>query len=294
MINPSLTQRAGELADRFATAQPFRYVVIDSFLEPDACERLNQEFPPFEAGRATNELGKTGGKAVRSDLARISAVYEGFDRMIQTPAFLKLISAITGIPKLLYDPDYAGGGTHENRHGQDLDTHVDFNYHPRTHWHRRLNLILFLNREWQPEWGGLLDLGNPVAETVLPLFNRCVIFETTESSWHGFRRIDLPDDRRELSRRSVAIYFYTRSREKACTAPSNGTIYVPRPMPEFVEAGHVLTDADVYELAVHFARRDEQIRYLYERELEFSRIAHSPSFRLARALMWPLRMIRKL
>ena len=124
---------------------------------------------------------------------------------------------ITGIPNLLYDPDYVGGGTHQNLHGQDLDPHVDFNYHPKNQRHRRLNLIVFLNPEWREEWGGAFELHvNPwlppeedTVKTIVPITNRCLLFETSENSWHGFRRINLPPEKKHLSRRSIAVYYYT-------------------------------------------------------------------------------------
>ena len=78
--------------------------------------------------------------------------------MLQEAKFLGLLGEITGIPRLRYDSNYVGGGTHENLAGQDLDPHVDFNFHPRSNLHRRLNLLLFLNNEWEPDWGGLLEL----------------------------------------------------------------------------------------------------------------------------------------
>ncbi len=301
-IDPAVLAQAAELRRQFESAQPFRHVVVDNFLRRDFCQALVREFPEFDARQAQNELGEPGRKAVHPNLKALGPAYGEFDRLMQAPEFLEFVGAVTGIPRLLYDPEYVGGGTHENLDGQELDTHVDFNYHPTTRTHRRLNLILFLNAEWRPEWGGLLELqrdpslpaAQNVVSEVLPLENRCVIFETTETSWHGFRRVTLPDDRQDLSRKSLAVYFYTKERPKEETAPSHGTVYIPRPIPEFVRAGHVLSEADVHELEVQFARREAQIQYLYEREKEFARIAQSPSFRLARALTWPLRKIREI
>ncbi len=301
-IHPEVLKSSAELRKQFGGAQPFRHVVVENFLGPAFCQALSAEFPGFDAAHARNELGEAGGKAVHTDVRELGPAYGQLDQMLQSTEFLSWLSEITGIEKLLYDPQYVGGGTHENRHGQELDSHVDFNFHPATRWHRRLNLIVFLNPEWEPEWGGLLELQKDPAlgtqrnqvRRVVPRQNCGVIFETTESSWHGFRRITLPEHKQHMSRRSIAVYFYTRQRPSEETAPSHGTIYVQRPLPDFVRTGHTLADDDVYELQVQFARRDAHIRYLYEREMEFSRIAQSPSFRLARAMTWPLRKLRDL
>lgn len=293
-----------ELRQEFASAQPFRHVVIEPFLEPAFCKQLVEEFPAFDPKHALNERGELGRKAVISDLMRVSSAYARFDRLMQERSFLSLIGRITDISNLLYDPEYAGGGTHENLDGQELDTHVDFNYHPGTQRHRRLNLILFLNREWQESWGGCLELlrdpwatGEENRKIVLPLANRAVIFETTEFSWHGFRRIQLPPGA-TISRRSIAVYFYTRDRPEQQISPSHGTIYYQRPLPDYLRVGHTLREDDLAELQFLLKRRDQHMQFLYERELEFSRIissiTNSWTFRMGRAVVWPARVLRSL
>lgn len=114
---------APSLRRQFQSAQPFRHIVIDDFLDPGFCARLLAEFPAFDEASARNELGHVGRKSVHPDLARLGPAYARFDQMLQSGEFLDLISTITSIPKLLYDPEYVGGGTHENRSGQDLDPH---------------------------------------------------------------------------------------------------------------------------------------------------------------------------
>ena len=307
VIRPEVRQQTEALKEQFRNALPFPHLVVDHFLQPDFCQQLLNEFPGFDEKLALNEYGEVGRKAVQEKLPQIGPAYRRLDDLLRSQDFLKFLSSITGIPELLYDPAYIGGGTHENLEGQDLDIHVDFNLHPRTHLHRRLNLILFLNPEWKEEWGGCLQLHRnpwvPPAEdqivTIEPLLNRMAIFETSEVSWHGFRRIQLPPERKALSRRSIAVYFYTKNRPEQQVAPSHATVYVPRHLPEQIQAGHTLSSEDEQVIRNLLARRDSQIRFLYEREKEFSeamedmrRALRSVSYKLACALTWPLRKVK--
>ncbi len=238
-------------------------------MDEDSAARLLAEFPAFDPKFAKNEAGEIGNKAVVERIRGIGPAYAELDDLIQTRGFLDLVGRITDIAGLQYDPWYFGGGTHENRHGQDLDPHIDFNRHPIDKSHRRLNLILYLNREWDDAWGGSLELHrDPRADddeviTITPLFNRCVIFETHEHSWHGFPRIDLPESHRHLSRRSIALYFYTADRPAEEIAKTHSTVYVDRPLPSQFSAGHTLTEADVETLRVLLKRRDMHNQRLY-------------------------------
>ena len=268
-LDSRVLAEADRHAAAFARREPFRHLVIDDFLAADYAARLLTDFPPFERGNARNEAGELGGKSTVERIRDLGAPYAALDDLIQSPAFLDLVGRLTGIPDLLYDPHYFGGGTHENREGQDLDAHVDFNRHPLENWHRRLNLIVYLNHDWDDAWGGSLELHSDPrsrddqVRLVTPLFNRCVIFETTEWSWHGFSRIALPPERRDLTRKSIALYFYTRERPAEELADTHSTIYVDRPLPEHFRAGRTLDEADVEQLRVLLARRDQHNQRLY-------------------------------
>jgi hypothetical protein len=277
MLNPAVRQSLQQLSETFRAAQPFRHVVIDDFLEPSVAEGMLRSFPGFDARYALNEMGQVGGKAVREAVTELPEPYPQLDQWIQSRDFLAAMEQLTGIPDLLYDPHYFGGGTHENVDGQSLDMHIDFNYHPADRSHRRLNLIVYLNPEWEAAWGGCIefaedpwDPGNRNRKQVLPLFNRCVVFETNERSWHGFPRIQLPAEREQLSRRSFAIYLYTRERPPEETAPAHATVYVPDARPQHLVAGHVLSQADIDQLDHCLASANGQLKFLYEREKDFS------------------------
>lgn len=277
MLNPVVRQSLGQYAEAFGHALPFRHVIIDDFLEPALAEAMLRSFPGFDARYALNEMGQVGGKAVREAVVDLPEPYPQLDQWIQSRDFLDAIEQLTGIPDLRYDPHYFGGGTHENVDGQSLDMHIDFNYHPGDRSHRRLNLIVYLNPEWDASWGGCIefaedpwDPGNQNRKQVLPLFNRCVVFETNERSWHGFQRIQLPAEKKELSRRSFAIYLYTLERPADQTAPSHATVYVPDPRPRHLTPGHVLTAAEINQIDQSLGSATAQLKFLYEREKDFS------------------------
>lgn len=257
-------------ATRFSTASPFPHIVIDDFLAAAFAAQLLEAFPPFDRGNAVGDGGQRGGKSTFEPIAKLGGAYARLDALIRSTAWLDWLARVTGVPQLLYDPYYLGGGTHENRGGQRLDPHVDFNYHPSERWHRRLNLIVYLNREWPAEWGGALQLyRDPARDTeptvsIAPAFNRCVIFETSERSWHGFDPLAVPADRPDASRKSIALYFYTATRPVAETAGKHSTIYVKRPLPARFAAGMTLTPSDVDELCALLADRDTHIRRQYE------------------------------
>ncbi len=270
-LSPGVLDKAGELAVEFAQAKPFRHVVIDHFFTPDYCQSLIREFPKFDEKLAINENGEVGAKAVREQIKDIGPEFKKLHELSKSDMFRGLIGRITGIADLQHDPYYFGGGTHENRQGQGLDAHVDFNYHPVTHQHRRLNLIVYLNEEWNDEWGGALQLHRdpylPPSQDdikfVSPLANRCVIFETNEYSWHGFKRIDLPSDKQHLSRKSFAIYYYTDTRPEAETGAKHSTIYVEQHLPEDFYAGMVLDGERLQQVRNLLATRDQHLKRLY-------------------------------
>ena len=277
IVDARLPSEADRLRSSFRSATPFPHVVIDGFLEAGLCRRLVESFPAYDDARFRNEWGEAV-KAWREDVSRLGPAWAELDRGLRAAGFLELLSRISGIPRLLFDPTYFGGGTHENLHGMELDPHIDFNLHPETQLHRRLNLLLYLNDGWDDAWGGALELHTnpwlPPAEnhikTISPAMNRCVIFETSDRSWHGFRRIALPPERRGLSRRSFAMYLYTRERPALPMIPHDITIYTDRPLPERICAGRTLTDEDVRELEVLLARRDRKLQYIYDRALEYA------------------------
>ena len=269
ILDPRVLDAAEAHSAAFTAAVPFPHVVIENFLEPAFARELLQAFPGFERGNSVGDDGTPGGKSTLDRIRQLGPAYRRLDDAIQSPEFLRAIGQLTGIEGLIYDPWYLGGGTHENRNGMALDPHVDFNFHPSERWHRRLNLIVYLNPQWQEDWGGCLELfRDPSADarparSVAPVFNRCVIFETSERSWHAFDPIRLPPEQADLTRRSIALYFYTKDRPAQETAPRHTTYYVNRQLPGHIDEGRTLSRADVAAIRQLLELRDAHIRMLY-------------------------------
>lgn len=292
LIAGSVLARREGLAQAFAVARPFRHVAIDGFLEETFAQALLQQFPTFERGNALAEHGRSGDKSTVERIRALGSQYAQLDGVVRSPEFLAWLSEVTGIPGLLYDPGYVGGGTHDNRDGASLDPHIDFNFHPIERWHRRLNLIIYLNPGWKLEWGGALGLyGDPAqdpapAHVFAPLFNRCVVFETNEHSWHGFDRITLPPESAGTSRRSLAFYFYTPAAHDEAEAAAHSTVYVTRGLPAHLHAGHVLTEADMAALRGVIADKDGRIAIQYDEIARLMTLARAHERGLTGSLMY--------
>jgi len=269
ILNKNSIEQQDKLRQRFLSNKPFKHVVINDFLKTGIAEKMLLDFPQFEDKLAMNENGEVGRKAVHEKVSGISPVYQQIDCLAKSEEFLHWVEHVTGIDNLIYDPYYFGGGTHNNLSGQDLDPHVDFTHHPMTGHHRRLNLIVYLNKEWDRKWGGNIEFHkNPRLQpeqdeiiSVEPMFNRAVIFETNNISWHGFPRIELPEDKKNLSRKSFALYYYTNERDLPIKPHS--TIYVERHLPEKYKVGMQLKEENLQEIKTLLARRDQHLERLY-------------------------------
>jgi hypothetical protein len=278
MISSAVRQQASRYRNEFRSAKPFPHLVIDNFFEADKADQLLADFPPFDPENAKNEFGQVGRKATIPDIRKISPFYAAVYDYIASQEFLDFVAEATGIPDLVHDEQMFGGGTHENLEGQELDPHVDFNFIEDRKLHRRLNLLLYLNKEWEVTWGGCLEIhSNPrkpkenQVQVISPMFNRAVIFETSEHSWHGFERIRLPEGKKHLSRKMLSIYLYTRERPAEEIAPPHATFYVQRPMPARLTPGYTLTREDVSQLEELLTRRDHWIEFYHRKELTDSK-----------------------
>jgi hypothetical protein len=233
------------LRKRFRAAEPFPFVVIEDFLDPDFALEVARSYPKYEDAV---QLGHTF-KGVNENRKVQVCDYTCFPNPVKkladalaAPEFRETLSDISGIRDLLWDDTYAGGGMHQTGSHGLLDVHVDFNRLPSTGNFRRLNLLLYLNPTWSSDWGGALELWDRDVQkchhTIEPALNRCVIFETSERSFHGVTRLTCPPD---VSRISFALYFYTREGAPGLAGKAHNTIFKARPE-EYLKK-HVLMPA---------------------------------------------------
>lgn len=234
------------LRKRFDSAQPFRFLAIDDFLEPAFAREVAAAYPRFEDARqqgfefrAVNELRKVQ----ITDSSLFPDPVRRLHEALASPAFLDDLVSITGIPALLADPLLAGGGIHVTGPRGRLDVHVDFNLIEDRGLHRRLNILVFLNPEWREDWGGQIELWDADVRrrhhSFLPIFNRCVLFETSRISFHGVAAVRCPA---ETSRRSFAAYYYTKEAPAGWDGTVHSTIFQARPDERF--RGWVLMPAE--------------------------------------------------
>ena len=199
------------LRAQFVAGRPYPHVVIDDFFDPEVLERITADFPS-ESGRdwikydTENEIKQTS-----RGIADLSAFTQAFFMQICAEPMMGFLREVTGHADLVPDPLFHGGGLHESFRGGWLNLHVDWTQHPVLPLARRLNLIIYLNRDWDPAWGGALDLCDAATKqagaSVVPLFNRAVIFETNDATLHGFADpLTCPVDR---SRKSISLFYWS-------------------------------------------------------------------------------------
>jgi hypothetical protein len=221
------------LRDRVRSATPFPFFAIDDFLDGEFAGRVEASFPSFEEalriGRSFNAVNEKR-KIQVTDSGQFPGPIAELNRALAGPEFLDLLSYVFEVPGLLADDELVGGGMHQTGARGHLDVHVDFNYIPERQLHRRLNILIYLNKDWRPEWGGNVELWDRDVKvchhSFAPVFNRCVVFATSEISYHGVTAVNCPEGR---TRKSFAAYYYTREAPAGWDGREHSTVFKARP-----------------------------------------------------------------
>jgi len=215
------------LRRQFDTARPYRHLVFEDFLANDVAESILATFPKPEKMKVKDNDESL--KLYLRDLRKLNPTVKSVFDEFASERFLQALAQITGIPDLHADPYLEGAGLHQGANGSFLNIHADFNFHEQLQMHRRLNILIYFNKDWQQEYNGYLEAWDKelkFCKMIKPSFNRCVLIETTETSYHGYLKLNVPDS---VTRKSLAAYFYTLTRPAEEIAPPHNTLWQKRP-----------------------------------------------------------------
>ena len=226
-----LNQIARECASTYRTAAPFPHFVEDGFFDSSILERVLDEFETMDRRGWHHTTAPHEQKWSTEDTRQLGPFTSALIAQLNAGPFVTFLEELTGVRGLVPDPHLRGGGLHEIRQGGRLGVHADFNVHPRLKLYRRLNLLIYLNKDWQASWGGALELwdrsGQRCVRAVQPMFNRTVLFDTSNFSYHGHPHpLACPPER---TRKSVALYYYSLECPAEADRDAHGTIFLERP-----------------------------------------------------------------
>ena len=207
----------GKIRSAHLETVPFKFVVIDNFLSRKLATDAMCSFPAITdpCWEHSNDTGieVKSRTTWRSEFDSPENIVDVI-RIANSSVILQAMSELFDIPKLMPDPYFSGGGLNLSEKNGHLDVHVDGNYHDASGLNRRMNLLIYFNPNWNETWGGefgmYTDEGSTLVRSVPPLFNRCVIFDSHDKSFHGLPNpINFPIGD---PRRSIILYYYTAAK----------------------------------------------------------------------------------
>lgn len=247
------------LREQFLTGKPFNHIIIDNFWSADVADALATDYPDYNSPvwNAHYHNAIEDKKACNHWDKFPELTYRAFTYLNSQP-FVDIVEQITGQDTIHTDVGLHGGGWHCHHKGGKLNVHLDYSIHPKLQLERHYNLIVYMTPNWDPSWGGGLELWShgplgpkELITTVENKFNRAVLFDTTQFSWHG-----LPDDLtcpEGIYRRSMAVYYLTDPavdvdpRGKALFAPHKDQANDPAVLELIKQRSNIATAETVYK-----------------------------------------------
>ena len=226
-----LERLAKENAEKYKNAKPFPHIYFDDFLPVEAAEAALRDFPQPKELKWQQFDNPNEKKLAFDSVERLPEGDRDVLFFLNSRPMLQFLEVLTGIKGVIPDPYFVGGGLHQIKPGGKLGVHADFNYHTKFNLDRRINVLIYLNKDWKEEYGGHFELWNKdmtAAELkILPIFNRCAIFSTTSTSYHGHPTpLSCPPDR---TRKSLATYYYSNGRPEDEVNDSHSTLFQKLP-----------------------------------------------------------------
>jgi Rps23 Pro-64 3,4-dihydroxylase Tpa1-like proline 4-hydroxylase len=215
----------------YIDASPYPHIVIDQLFDHDILTNIFAEFPKPADIEWTNYKNAREVKLASNKDEHFGPYTKTMLYHLNSAPFLNFLTEITGINNLIADSYLDGGGMHQIQRGGKLAVHADFNRHSGTKLDRRLNALLYLNPEWKSEYGGELELWDRdmarCQKKIEPLFNRLVVFSTTDFTYHGHPEpLNCPSD---MTRKSLALYYFTNGRPSDEISEAHSTLFRARP-----------------------------------------------------------------
>ncbi len=243
-IETSSARALGKAASAsYRAAQPYPHGSFDDFMPPEILDRVREELRQLP--EAEDMFNRPQEKLKTSYIPeRLPPYTRNLFYTLNSRAFVLFLEELTGITGLIPDPYFAGGGIHVVANGGHLDIHADFNHHDKLNLERRLNVLIYLNKDWKEEYGGSFEIWDRgmthKVQSFVPLFNRMVCFSTGSDTWHGNPgTVNHPDGE---PRMSLALYYYTATWDS--TRREHTTLFKPRPgtadQPDRLEARHAV------------------------------------------------------
>jgi hypothetical protein len=219
----------------YINAKPYPHVVFDNFFDPELLDIVLGEFPRPDAIKWQRFDNAQEIKLASAAESSFGAITRLLMYHLNSITFLEFLSQVTGIENLIPDPSFEGGGLHQIVPGGKLGVHADFNQHRNYGLDRRLNLLLYLNKNWAEEYGGHLELWDRdmtrCEAKVSPLFNRVMVFGTTDFTYHGHPNpLQCPQG---MTRKSLALYYFSNGRPAEEIAGEHSTLFRPRGRDDF-------------------------------------------------------------
>ncbi|MEL6420328.1 MAG: 2OG-Fe(II) oxygenase [Pseudomonadota bacterium] len=228
-IETEVTRKAGAVfAEAYQSAEPYNHICIDNFLPPDVLERVRADLATLP--EAVDSYDRAQEKLKSSyNPERLPFYTKSLFHAFNARPFVLFLEEMTGIKGLIPDPYYVGAGIHKVANGGHLDIHADFNLHGQMKLERRLNVLIYLNKDWKEEYGGSFEVWDKQMTakraSFVPVFNRMCCFSTGSDTFHGNPEpVNHPDGQHRMS---IALYYYT-----ATWTPdrkSHTTLFKPRP-----------------------------------------------------------------
>lgn len=226
---------------------PFPHTIIHGYLDPKTLLSAYHEMKKFRYwGIDDGKISSIHQKNKRftpwckenlEDLRRDCPLTFGILTYLNSPTHIRYLENLTSIPNLLPDPSFSGGGIHRISTGGKLDIHADYNIHPETGLHRRVNLLIYFTPDWEKEWGGELELWerdmSKISKSISPEFNTAVIFAITDDAFHGHPHpLRTPD---HIDRYSLALYYFTKERPVEEIKPPHAALWQNLPTSHIFE-----------------------------------------------------------